>query len=222
MITVHHLEKSRSHRVLWLLEELGAEYEVKRYARDKTTSLAPPELKNIHPLGKAPVIEDDGRVYAETGAAFEHLLDRFDDGALRPAPGSPAFDHYRYWLHAAEGSYMPSLIIALLLRRMEAAPMPFFARPIARRLVSGVREGYLDHTMKALFGFLETTLEEKAWLAGPEFTAADVMMSFPMEAFAARGDIKAYPNIAAALERGKARPAFARAVERGGPHDIMR
>lgn len=222
MIIVHHLENSRSQRVLWLLEELGLDYEVKRYERDKKTNLAPPALKKVHPLGKSPVIEDNGRTYAETGAMFEHILDRHGEGRLRPAHGTEAFEKYRYWMYASEGSYMPPMVLTLLLNRMETAPMPFFARPIARRLVRGVRDGYLDHTKKALFDYLESELNAHEWLAGREMTAADIIMSFPMEAFAARGDIDAYPKIAAAVARAQARPAYKRALERGGPYALMR
>lgn len=222
MIVVHHLENSRSQRVLWLLEELGVDYEIKRYERDKTTNLAPPELKRVHPLGKSPVIEDGGRTYAETGAMMEHVLDQYGDGRLRPAPGSESFEKYRYWMYASEGSYMPPMVLTLLLNRMETAPMPFFVRPLAKRLVKGVRDGYLDHTRKALFDYLESELAANEWLAGSEITAADIIMSFPMEALVARGDIKDYPKIAAAVARAQARPAYKRALERGGPYALMR
>lgn len=222
MITVHHLENSRSQRVLWLLEELAVDYDVKRYDRDKKTNLAPPELKKIHPLGKSPVIEDGGQAFAETGAMMEYILDRYGEGRLRPPPGAAGFEKYRYWMHAAEGSYMPPLVLTLLLSRMETAPMPFFIRPVAKRLVKGVKDGYLDHTMKAHFDYFESELAANAWLAGPDLTAADIIMSFPAEAFAARGDIKAYPNIARFVERIQARPAYQRALERGGPYALMR
>ena len=222
MLTVHHLENSRSQRVLWLLEELGVPYEIKQYKRDAKTNLAPAELKKVHPLGKAPVIEDDGKIYAETGAMIEHILDRHGGGRLLPAPGTAAFDEYRYWLHAAEGTYMPSLVLTLFLGRMETAPMPFFARPIAKKLVQGVRDAYLNQTMKAQYDHLESTLEKSPWLAGPELTAADIIMSFPVEAFSVRGRSEDYPNIAAYLMRLQSRPAYARALVRGGPYSLMR
>lgn len=222
MLIVHHLENSRSQRILWLLEELGVPYEIKRYERDKTTNLAPPELKKIHPLGKSPVIEDNGKVLAETGAMIEYILDAYGQGKLRPEAGTPAFDQYRYWLHAAEGSYMPSLVMTLFLNRMETAPMPFFARPIAKKLVAAVREGYLNHTMKAQYDFLESALASSPWLAGDDITGADINMSFPVEAFSARGNADAYSNIAAYLMRFQARPAYRRALERGGPYALMK
>lgn len=220
MLTVHHLENSRSQRVLWMLEELGAEYEVRRYERDRKTSLAPAALKAVHPSGKSPVLEDDGVVVAETGAIVEYLVDKHD-GALAPARGTPDYLRYRYWVHAAEGSFMPPMVFTLFLNRMETAPMPFFARPIARKLTGAVRGGYLNHTISALFGHLNDELCKRPWLAGESLTAADIMMSFPMEAFAKRGDVSSYPNIAAFVERIHGREAFRRALERGGPYALM-
>ena len=182
MLTVHHLENSRSQRVLWLLEELGAPYQVKRYERDKRTNLAPPELLKVHPLGKSPVIDDNGLVVAETGAIIEYILGAYGEGRLEPPKGSEDFHRYRYWMHAAEGSYMPPLVMALFLNRMETAPMPFFARPIAKSLTKAVRDAYLDHTTEALFDYFDAALQKTGWLAGRDITAADIMMSFPAEA----------------------------------------
>lgn len=221
MLTIHHLENSRSQRVLWMLEELGADYEIKQYERDKKTSLAPAALKAVHPLGKSPVLEDDGVIVAETGAIIEYLVDKYD-GALSPQRGTSDHLGYRYWVHAAEGSYMPPMVFSLFLNRMETAPMPFFARPIAKKLTSGVRDGYLNHTTKALFGYLNDELGKSTWLVGDSLTAADIMMSFPMEGLAARGDISAYPNIDAFLKRIHGRDAYKRAIERGGPYALMR
>lgn len=221
MLKIHHLENSRSQRVLWLLEELGAEYDVVRYERDKKTSLAPAALKAVHPLGKSPVLEDDGEIIAETGAIIDYLVEKHD-GALAPPRGGAAYRRYRYWLHAAEGSYAPVLVMSLLLSRMETAPMPFFARPIAKKLTKGLRDAYLGHTMKGLFDYLHDSLGEFPWLTGSELTAADIMMSFPMEAFAARGNIGPYPRIRDFLERTQARPAYQRALERGGPYGLLR
>lgn len=222
MIVVHHLENSRSQRVLWLLEEIGAPYEVKRYERDKKTSLAPKELLTIHPLGKSPVIDDGGAVIAETGAIVEHLIETYGGGRLAPARGSPDWRRYRYWIHAAEGSYMPPMVLTLMLGRMETAPMPFFAKPIARKLTQAVRDGYLDHTMAALFGYLDAELQKSAFLAGDEFSGADIMMSFPAEAAMQRAPaalktarLKAY------VEKLQARPAYKRALERGGPYAFV-
>ena len=219
MITVHHLENSRSQRVLWLLEELGLAYEVKRYERDKATNLAPPELMKVHPLGKSPVISDSGRTIAETGAIVEHIIETYGGGKLMPARGSPEHALYKYWVHAAEGSYMPPLVMALIFGRMETAKMPFFAKPIARQLVKAVRSGYLDATTKALFDYLETELSKSPWLAGQELTGADIMMSFPVEAALTRIDsAKGKKNMADYVKRLHARPAYKRALEKGGPY----
>lgn len=219
MLVVHHLENSRSQRVLWLLEELGVPYEVKRYERSKESGLAPPALMKVHPLGKSPVIDDGGTVVAETGAILEHILDAHGKGRLEPQFGTAEWTRYRYWMHAAEGSYMPPLVLALMLNRMETAPMPFFARPIAKRLVGAVRSGYLDHTAKALFDYLDTELQRAEWLAGPAFTAADVIMSFPAEAALQRvPQAKGKKAIERYVARLHARPAFKRALDRGGPY----
>ncbi|CAK9039380.1 Putative 12-oxophytodienoate reductase 11 (OPDA-reductase 11) (OsOPR11) [Durusdinium trenchii] len=201
--------------------EMGVEYDVKRYDRDKTTSLAPAALKKVHPTGKSPVIEHDGRVIAETGAILEYLVEQHG-GALAPSPASADYLRYKYWLHAAEGSYATPLILTLLLNRMETAPMPFFAKPIARRLTAGVRDGYLNQTMKALFDHLHDELGKSEWLAGDNLTAADIAMSFPMEGFSVRGDVSVYPRIKAFLDRIHARAAYQRAVERGGPYALMK
>ncbi len=219
MITVHHLENSRSQRVLWLLEELGVPYEVKRYERDKKTNLAPEELLKVHPLGKSPVIDDNGEVIAETGAIIEHIVDTYGQGRLVPARGTPEHRRYKYWLHAAEGSYMPPLVQALFLNRMDTAPLPFFARPVAKKLTQGVRDGYLNHTTKALFDNLDAELSKSEWLAGKDFSAADIIMSFPAEAALTRIDAaKAAKNLKAYVDRLHARPAYGRALEKGGPY----
>lgn len=219
MITVHHLENSRSQRVLWLLEELGLSYEVRRYERDKKTNLAPKELLKVHPLGKSPVIEDNGAVYAETGAIIEHIVDAYGQGRLAPAKGTDEYRRYKYWMHAAEGSYMPPLVMALFLGRMETAKMPFFAKSIAKKLTQGVRDAYLTHTTRALFDYLDAELGRSEWLAGKDFTAADIIMSFPAEASLQRVDAaKSSKRLKAYVDRLHARPAYKRALEKGGPY----
>ncbi len=219
MITVHHLENSRSQRVLWLLEELGVPYEVKRYERDKKTNLAPKQLLKVHPLGKSPVIEDNGSVIAETGAIIEHIIENHGGGRLSPAKGTEDYRRYKYWIHAAEGSYMPPLVLALMLNRMETAKMPFFAKPIAKKLTQGVRDSYLTHTTRALFEYLDNELGKNEWLAGREFTAADIIMSFPAEASLQRiEESKAAANLKKYVDRLHARPAYKRALEKGGPY----
>jgi glutathione S-transferase len=219
MLIVHHLQNSRSQRVLWLLEELGLPYEIRRYERDKTTNLAPPELMKVHPLGKSPVVEDEGRILAETGAVVEYVVEAHGQGRLMPARGSDAYWRCKYWLHAAEGSYMPPLVLSLFLSRMESAKMPFFARPIAKRLTGGVRQLYLNHTLKVLFDHLEAELSRNGWLAGDELTVADIMMSFPCEAALHRiPSVKELKNVSAFVGRCHARPGYKRALEKGGPY----
>lgn len=222
MLTLHHLENSRSQRILWLLEELGVDYRAKRYERDPQTSLAPTELKDVHALGKAPLVTDGDRTIAESGAIIEYLVDTYGDGRLRPAAGSPEYLDYRYWLHYAEGSFMPLMIIALILSRIETARMPFFARPIARGIAAKVRGAYLDENVSRHLGFMQGTLERRRWFAGEELTAADIQMSYALEAAAVRTDLgNSYPALAEFLERIRARPAYRRALEKGGPYDIL-
>ena len=223
MITVHHLENSRSQRVLWLLEELGVDYEVKLYKRDKETSLAPPELKEVHPLGKSPVIDDDGLVIAETGAIVEYLVEKFGGGALVPTAGSPEKLRYTHWLHFAEGSAMSQLLLKLFFSRIKEAKMPFFAKPIARNIADKVLDGYVNPNIKAQLDYMEDELGKSEWFAGDQLTAADIMMSFPLEGAAARGGLdKKYQRLSAFLSRIHDRPAYKRALDRGGPYELLR
>jgi len=218
MVTLHHLENSRSQRILWLLEELGVEYQVELYRRDIDTGLAPPELLQVHPLGKSPVVTDDGVTVAESGAIIEYLVHRYDVGRLLPPDGSPERLAYTYWLHYAEGTFMPLMIISLILNRIETASMPFFVRPIAKGIAARVREGYLNANVKRNLDFMEATLASSSWFCGDDMTAADVQMSFAVEAAEVRTDLQqAYPRLAAFLERVRARPAYQAALERGGP-----
>ena len=219
MITVHHLENSRSQRVLWLLEELQLPYKVQRYARDGKTMLAPPELKEVHPLGKSPVITDGKTVVAETGAIIEYLLDKAGSSPLRPQPGTPEFLRYRYWLHFAEGSAMPPLVMKLVFDRIATAPMPFFAKPIAKAIVKKVMTSFITPNLESQLDFMEAELAQRDWFAGADFTAADVMMSFPLEASAQRAGLNAgRPRLHAVLRHMQARPAYRRALEKGGPY----
>ncbi|MEZ5929210.1 MAG: glutathione S-transferase [Parvularculaceae bacterium] len=219
MLIVHHLENSRSQRVLWLLEELGVPYEVKRYERDKKTNLAPPALMKVHPLGKSPVVEDNGEIFAETGAIMEYIVEAYGAGRLAPPRRTKEYNRYRYWMYAAEGSFMPPLVFSLFLSRMDEAPMPFFAKPIAKKLTNALREAYLNHTTKALFDYVESELGKRPFLAGDELTAADIIMSFPLEAAQTRVEAaKNRKNIPAFVKKLHARPAYARALEKGGPY----
>lgn len=222
MIVVHHLNNSRSQRVLWLLEELAVPYRVQRYERDAKTMLAPPELRRVHPLGKSPVIEDEGLVLAESGAIVDYLAQRY--GAARrlvPSPESPDRLRYTYWLHYAEGSMMPPLLMQLVFSRLPKNPMPFFARPIVKALSDKVRATFTGPQIRLHLDYVESELARTEWFAGSHFTAADVQMSFPLEAAAARAKSDTHPRIAAFLERIHARPAYQRALEQGGPYALM-
>ena len=216
MITVHHLERSRSHRVLWLLEELGVPYEIVRYARDPQTMLAPPELRAIHPLGKSPVITDGDATIAESGAILEYLVERHGGGKLAPAVGTPAHLRYRYFLHYAEGSLMPPLLVKLIATRIASAKMPFFARPIAKKIAASIEASFVAPNLTRHLAFLESELASRTWFAGDELTAADIQMSYPLEAAAICAGANT-PNIMRVLTAMRARPAYARAIERGGP-----
>lgn len=203
-ILVHHLENSRSQRVLWLLEELGLPYEVKRYERNTKTMLAPPELRAIHPLGKSPLVEDDGHTLAETGAIVEYLVDKAD-GRLGPPPHRADVLRYRQFMHYAEGSLMPPLLIMLVLGRMGLLGRP--ARPRIQKMI----DQHLD--------YIESELTGREWFAGDRFTAADVMMSFPLEAARQRGGLDgSRPATTAWLAKIHARPAYQAALARGGPY----
>ena len=222
MIVVHHLQNSRSQRILWLLEELGVEYEIKRYERDPATSLAPPELQRVHPLGKSPIITDGDVTVAESGAIVEYLVHQYDVGRLLPADGTPERLAYTYWLHYAEGTFMPLMIISLIIGRIETAPMPFFVKPVAKGIAGKVRSGYLDPNVKRNLAFMEATLENSTWFCGEELTAADIQMSFPVEAAEVRANLRDnYPLLAAYLDRVRARPTWQAALEKGGPYNLL-
>lgn len=205
MITVHHLENSRSQRILWLLEELDLDYEVRRYERDKVTMLAPPELKAVHPLGKSPVVEHGGHTLIETGAIIDYLVE-LGGGRLGPPADREGALRYRQFLHYAEGSLMPPMLVRLVLGRV-----PILGR-FAQKRFQPMIDVHLD--------WLERELSQRAWFAGSEMTAADIMMSFPLEAARARAGVtsQTHPTIAGFLSRIHARPAYQAALERGGPY----
>ena len=222
MLTVHHLNNSRSQRVLWLLEELGLEYEVVRYQRDPVTMLAPPSLRVVHPLGKSPVVTDAQHTLAESGAILEYLVDTYDGGRLSPAAGSPARIRYRYWLHYAEGSAMPPLLLKLIFGRLGKPPMPALLRPIAAMIGDGMQRKFIDPQIALHLGYMESELAAHPWFAGEAFSAADIQMSFPVEAAQARGMVKdSHPMLLRFLERIRARPAYQRALEIGGPYNLL-
>jgi glutathione S-transferase len=218
MIVVHHLNNSRSQRVLWLLEEMGLDYEVKRYERDAKTMLAPPELRAIHPLGKSPVIQDGDVIVAETGAIVEYLLETYPGHGLKPAPGTPEARRYTYWLHYAEGSAMTPLLLKLVFSALPARA-PGLMRPVVKAISSKAQQGFIDPQIRAHTTYWEAELAKSPWFAGDAFSAADIMMSFPLEAGASRapyGPDK--PKLKAWLQTIHARPAYQRALERGGPY----
>lgn len=218
MIIVHHLNDSRSQRVLWLLEEMGVDYEVKRYERDAKTRLAPPELRAIHPLGKSPVIQHGDVVVAETGAIVEYLLETFPNAGLKPEPGTAEARRYTYWLHYAEGSAMTPLLLKLIFGVIPQRS-PALIRPIAKGISKKVGASLIDPQIASHTAYWEAELGKSEWFAGDRFTAADIMMSFPLEAAGSRapfGPDKAKST--AFLQRIHARPAYQRALERGGPY----
>ncbi|MEO8705341.1 MAG: glutathione S-transferase [Kofleriaceae bacterium] len=221
MITVHHLNNSRSQRVLWMLEELELPYEIVKYERDPKTMLAPASLEAIHPLGKSPVVVDGEAVIAESGAILEYLVDTYGKGRFAPATGTAAHRHYKYFLHYAEGSLMPYLLMRLIFRRVRTAKLPFFAKPIARKIADKVTGDFVDPNLRRHVKFLGDHLAKHAWFTGDEFTAADVQMSFPMEATVARAkDLDLSPKLAEWVAKIHARPAFGRALAKGGPYEL--
>ena len=221
MITVHHLNNSRSQRVIWLLEELGVPYEIKVYDRDPKTLLAPASLQEVHPLGKSPVITDDGKTIAESGAILEYLVEKYGNGRFVPAKDTQAFMDYRYFMHYAEGSLAPFLVMKLVFRRIETGPIPFFAKPIAKAISKKVSAQFLNPNLKRHIEFLNDRLSKHSWFAGDEFTAADVQMSFPAEAAVGRAaEVADVTKLDDFVKRCKARPAFQKAIERGGPYSL--
>lgn len=222
MLVVHHLNNSRSQRVLWLLEELGVPYEIKHYQRDAKTMLAPPELKAIHPLGKSPVLTDGELVIAESGAIIEYLCRAYGNESVMPAANKQAMLDYSYFLHYAEGSAMPLFVNKLVFGEIPKRPMPFFVRPIARELCKQVVKTWLQPQINTHLAFLEKHLQANTWFAGEQFSAADIQMSFPVEAASVRDKVaEKYPALQNFLERIHDRPAYKRALERGGPYNLM-
>ena len=216
-IVVHHLTLSRSHRLLWLLHEMEVEYELVKYERGKDFR-APKSMRDIHPLGKSPMIElEDGTVLAESGAMFEELLDLFPS-SLRPEPGTDQHRRYRFYMHYPEGSMMTPTFTKLLTTRLRDPPIPFFLKPISRQIAKTIDAEYTDAELDLHRDFLEGELAERAFVAGNDFTAADIMISYPLDAMMTQWPPdKSYPNLTAYLSGLKARDAYRKAVEVGGP-----
>ncbi len=224
MLTVHHLETSRSHRILWLLEELGVPYKLKVYKRDPKTRLAPPALKKVHPLGKSPVVTDEGDTFAESGAIIEYLVERYgrevvgELAHLAPPAGTAEQRQCRFWMHYAEGSLMNWMVMKLVFMTIPTQPMPFFVRPIARAICNGVQAKLIDPNLDTALSFIEEHLSQHTWFAGKQLTMADFQMSFAVEAALSRSqNVSAYPKLQAYADRLRARPAYQRAVQKGGP-----
>ena len=216
MIKVHHLENSRSQRILWLLEELELDYEVIEYKRDPETASGPESLKAVHPLGKSPVITDGELTVAESGAIIEYLLDRYDtEKRLRPTEGQALLD-YRYWLHFAEGSLMPLLVMKLVMMKVPQNPMPFFIKPIAKMITGKVQEKFINPRIEPQMSFIEETLNQQTWFAGDKLTAADIQMSFPLQAASTRMDLTKFPNISRFLKQVEKEPSYQKAIKKGG------
>lgn len=222
MITVHHLNHSRSQRIVWLLEELGLKYTIQRYERDPKTMLAPASLRAVHPLGKSPVITDGELTIAESGAIVDYLIERYGAGRLAPAAGTAERLRYTYWLHYAEGSAMSPLLLKLVFDKIETAPMPFFVKPIAKAISAKTKSSFIEPQIRQHLDYLEAELGKSQWFAGGEFSGADIQLSFPLEAAAARGGLDAgRPRLLDFLKRIHARPAYQRAIERGGEYSIL-
>jgi glutathione S-transferase len=224
MLVVHHLETSRSQRVLWLLEELGVPYALEVYKRNPATRLAPAELKQVHPLGKSPVVTDDGETIAESGAIIEYLVERYgaqaqgDLAHLQPRPGTAEHRQCRYWMHYAEGSLMHWLVMKLVFTTIPKQPMPFFARPIARGICGNVQQRMIDPNLAQATAFMEGHLATHRWFAGSDITMADFQMSFAIEALLSRATgANSCPRLREYLARIRARPAYQRAEQKGGP-----
>ncbi len=221
MLTVHHLNNSRSQRILWLLEELGLEYDIKFYQRDAETQLAPPELMAIHPLGKSPVVTDGDLVLAESGAIIDYLGRTYGNHDWVPRRNSKRYQNYQYWLHYAEGSLMSPLLLKIVFDKVKSSKMPFFVKPIASGIANKVMESFVTPNIKRHFKYIEDHLVENTYFVGDNITAADIQMSFPLEASVARGTVteQSHPSIYKYVRNFQARPAYQQGLKRGGDYD---
>jgi glutathione S-transferase len=221
MITLHHLENSRSHRITWLLEELNLPYEVKIYKRNTLTLMAPVELKEIHPLGKSPVLTDDKKKIAESGAIILYILRRYDlEHKFYPKLNDEKYDEFEYWMHYAEGSFMPFMVLALVFAKVLAAPVPFFIKPIVKKIVSQVKKSFIDPNIKTHLKFMEEHLKIHQWFLGDQFSAADIHLSYSLEAAQSRAGFADYPSLARFLKAIHERTAYQRASLRTGGLDF--
>tara|TARA_R110002072_G_scaffold47597_3_gene130780 strand:- start:7369 stop:8049 length:681 start_codon:yes stop_codon:yes gene_type:complete len=221
MIIVHHLNNSRSQRVLWLLEELKLPYEIKRYKRDPKTIRAPKSLRNVHPLGKSPVITDGDITVAESAVIIDYLVRTYAKETFSPDESSAEFRDYQYWMHFSEGSLMPPLLMRMLFEKLKTSPMPFFIKPVAKMIADKVLTTFVNPEITLNMGFVDQYLASHTWFAGDELSGADFQMSFPLEASVAAGAISRnkYPNIHAYVQRFQERGAYLNALEKGGDYD---
>jgi len=221
MLRLHYLENSRAQRILWLLEELGVDYEIKHYKRNSETMLAPEELKQVHPLGKSPVVTDGEFTIAESAAIVEYLIERYGNGKLVPEAGTKQYLKYREFMHFAEGSIMPFMLLTLIFNKIKTKPMPFFVKPIAKSIANKTLQGFVTPNVKTHLNYLENTLAETGWFAGKEMTGADIMMSFPLEAASARANLQEnYPNLKGFLDKIHAMPGYQTALDKGLPYKL--
>ncbi|UOO81848.1 glutathione S-transferase [Uruburuella testudinis] len=216
MLTLHALAQSRSLRIVWLLELLGADYTLQQHERHPDTLLAPAALKNIHPLGKAPVLQDGDLILAESGAITDYLIQTYGGGRLMPAPGSADYWAYQRWLHYAEASLMPLMLMALVFRKIDSAPMPFFVKPVAKKISARARQSFIEPQTALHLRYVDHELAGRRWLMGDDISGADIMMSYPLQAAAVRFDVAAYPHISAYLQRIEEDEAYRRALTKAG------
>ncbi|MCF7528756.1 glutathione S-transferase family protein [Neisseria lisongii] len=216
MITLHVLAQSRALRIVWLLELIGTPYQIKTYSRHPETMLAPDELKAVHPLGKSPVIDDNGFILSESGAITDYLIQTYGGGRFMPKRNSRDYWHYQRWLHYAEGSLMPLLLLGLVFRRVENADMPFFVKPVARKISATVKGSFIEPQAALHLAYIENELNGKNWLVNNQLSGADIMMSFPLQAASERFGLEDYPNIRNYLQRIENDPAYQAAVRKAG------
>lgn len=216
-LVLHHLNNSRSQRILWLLEELGVAYDILHYQRDAKTNLAPDALKKVHPLGRAPVITHNGNALAESGAIIEYLIEEFG-AQFKPADNRYALNQYRFWMHFAEGSLMPPLVARLVLSKAKEKASPFFMKPVVGKIVDAITAAYYGPNLKISLEYVNDYLQEHEWFAGDNLSGADFQMSFPLEAMQGRVGKGQYAAIDAYVARIHARDAYQRGLAKGGEY----
>lgn len=222
MLTLHHLESSRSQRILWLLEELGVDYHLEIHQRNPKTKLAPKAMQDIHPLGKSPILTDGDDVVVESAVIIEYLIEKYGNGRFEAPSSTADRRRYSYWMHAAEGSIMPLMVAKLLFTATTRAPVPFFIRPLTKVVAEQIGKAYLDPSLKLQLENMERELAKSTWFAGEELTGADFQMLYPCQAAVARSEVASQlPKVQAFVERAEARPAYQRALAKGGKYEFV-